>query len=532
MKIELFNNGGKSWKTFGVSYVKGFAFLGKNLLGEGELYNKFVEGIKQGFLADLLLKLNGNFSAIINYDGTTYLIADKLKSYPLLYMWQLEGWIVTDQAGRILESEQHLELNELAILTYLSCGYLHGDATLVEHCQIVMAGSYVKINETAEVIHYHRHIYVKQKKNRTDEEILKEGVEVMDKAFLRMIKSIGDRPIFIPLSGGYDSRLLACLCKKFNIPNISCFTYGDKASYEVSISKQVAKQLGFPWYYIEYTDELKMDFLKSDEYNDYMLFAMNLNTISHTQDFIAFKRLREKGIVPDNAVIIPGHSGEILGGDQVPYELLTTNRTVARLIYEKYYGWNVLKRKYRKGVIRYLGDDLNRTISSHDVNLACDLFNNWNIQNRQANFIVNAVRVYDYFGVDWRIPLWDDELSDFWLSVEWKQKYYQVLYNQYMFEGYFIPLGVAIYKPSSRTMKLLAKMKLPHGIKDRLKCWLSIHFDLFKKYYDPNNYYLWTEMLKGKLTKDATKYVAFLKNDINALTVLNQVALIKKMLVK
>ena len=81
-------------------------------------------------------------------------------------------------------------------------------------------------------------------------------------------------------------------------------------------------------------------------------------------------------------------------------------------------------------------------------------------------------------------------------------------------------------------MKLLAKMKLPHGIKDRLKCWLSIHFDLFKKYYDPNNYYLWTEMLKGKLTKDATKYVAFLKNDINALTVLNQVALIKKMLVK
>ncbi|MFR7808530.1 MAG: hypothetical protein ACLU4N_04210 [Butyricimonas faecihominis] len=183
MKIELFNNGGKSWKTFGVSYVKGFAFLGKNLLGEGELYNKFVEGIKQGFLADLLLKLNGNFSAIINYDGTTYLIADKLKIYPLLYMWQLEGWIVTDHAGRILESEQHLELNELAILTYLSCGYLHGDATLVEHCQIVMAGSYVKINETAEVIHYHRHIYVKQKKNRTDEEILKEGVEVMDKAF-------------------------------------------------------------------------------------------------------------------------------------------------------------------------------------------------------------------------------------------------------------------------------------------------------------------------------------------------------------
>ena len=532
MDVKLLNNGGKSWRTFGESHVKGFAFIGEDLLEEGELYYRLTEGMKQGTLVDVLLKLNGNFSAIINNGGTTYLIADKLKTYPLLYMRQSGDWVVTDQARVILESKQHLKLNEPAILTYLSCGYLHGDMTMIEHCHVVMAGSYVKIGEEAEVVHYHRHVYTKQKKSRTEEDILKEGVEVMDKAFLRMIKSIGDRPIFIPLSGGYDSRLLACLCKKFNIPNVSCFTYGGKTSYEVAISEQVAKQLGFPWYYVEYTDELKMEFLKSDEYSDYMLFAMNLNTTSHMQDFIAFKELRKKGIVPDDAVIVPGHSGEILGGDQVPYELLTTNRSVARLIYEKYYGWNVLKKKYRKFIVEYLGDDLNRTISSHDVNLACDLFNNWNIQNRQANFIVNAVRVYDYFGVDWRIPLWDDELSDFWLSVEWKQKYYQVLYNQYMFEGYFIPLGVAIYKPSSRTMKLLAKIKLPYGIKDRLKCWLSIHFDLFKKYYDPNNYYLWTERLKGKLTKDDTKYVAFLKNDINALTVLNQVTLIKKMLVK
>lgn len=533
MKIELFNNGGKSWKTFGESHVKGFAFLGKNLLGEGELYNKFVEGIKQGFLADLLLKLNGNFSAIINYDGTTYLIADKLKSYPLLYMLHLKDWIVTDQARGILESNQQLELNEKAILTYLSCGYLHDDMTIIERCHVVMAGSYVKINEKAEVFHYHRHIYTKQEKSRTEKDILKEGVEVMDKAFLRMVKTIGNRPIFIPLSGGYDSRLLACLCKKFDISNVSCFTYGDKTSYEVSISQQVANQLGFPWYYVEYTDELKIDFLNSNEYNDYILFAMNLNTTSHTQDFIAFRELRKKGIVPDNAVIIPGHSGDVLGGSHVKYDVLRkSNKCIAQLLLEKYYTWNVLRKRYRGLFIREFGQELSDVIASNDASLACSLFDNWNIQNRQANFIVNAVRVYEYFGIDWRIPLWDDKLSAFWLSIEWGQKCNQVLYDKYMFEGYFIPLDVAIHKPSYNTMKLLGKIKLPYRIKDKFKCWLSVHFNLFKKYYDPNNYYLWTETLKKELNGDDTKYVAYLKNDINALAALNQVRLIKKMLVK
>ncbi|MBS7199305.1 MAG: asparagine synthase [Bacteroidales bacterium] len=533
MEVKLLNNGGKLWVKFGESYVKGFAFIGENLLNENELYNWFVESIKQGFLSDLLLKLNGNFSAVINDDGATYLIADKLKSYPLLYMSQLGDWVVTDQAKEVLESGQPLELNERAILTYLSCGYLHGDMTIVEHCHMVMAGSYVKINEEAEVIHYHRHIYAKQEKIRTEEEILKEGVEVMDKAFLRMIKSIGDRPIFIPLSGGYDSRLLACLCRKFNIPNVSCFTYGDKISYEVVISEQVAKQLGFPWYYVEYTDDLKMKFLESDEYNDYMLFAMNLNTTSHIQDFIAFRELRKKGIVPDNAVIIPGHSGDALGGSHIEYNVLRkSNKSVAQLLIEKYYTLNVLRKKYKGLVFGELEQELNDVVAFNDVSLACSLFDNWNIQNRQANFIVNAVRVYEYLGVDWRIPLWDDELSDFWLSMEWEQKCNQVLYDKYMFKGYFIPLRVAIYKKKSSSMNFLAKLKFPYDMKGKFKYWLSTHFKVFKKYYDPNNFYLWVEVLKERLDENDTKFIRYLKNDINALAVLNHMQFIRKILDK
>ena len=38
--------------------------------------------------------------------------------------------------------------------------------------------------------------------------------------------------------------------------------------------------------------------------------------------------------------------------------------------------------------------------------------------------------------------------------------------------------------------------------------------------------------IEKKLDEDDMKYIAYLKNEINALTVLNQVRLIKKMLIK
>jgi asparagine synthase (glutamine-hydrolysing) len=129
---------------------------------------------------------------------------------------------------------------------------------------------------------------------------------------------------------------------------VSCYTYGIPESFEVKISKKVAETLGYPWYFVEYNEAKFLSVAKSPVGKDYIFWAMNLNTTSHHQDFIALKELREKGIIKNNAVIIPGHSGEILGRDQVPYHLLDSNRSVAELLYHKYFHWNILKEKYKK----------------------------------------------------------------------------------------------------------------------------------------------------------------------------------------
>lgn len=392
-------------------------------------------------------------------------------------------------------------------------------------CKIVSAGTYVQIDDEVNIYEYHKHIY--KKVSISDDEIMEGCVRTLENALKRMIISIGDRPVWIPLSGGYDSRLLACVCKKLNVKKVSCYTYGISDSFEVNISKKVAEILGYPWYYVEYNNAKFLSVVKSPIIKDYIFWAMNLNTTSHYQDFIAFKELREKGIIEDNAVIVPGHSGEILGRDHIPYHLLGSNKNVAELLYHRYFQWNILKKKYKKQVLNNLGTELNSTISKDDKTITGDLFSNWNIQNRQANYIVNAVRVYEYFGIDWRVPLWDDELSDFWFSLEWNKSSKVILYNHFMFEKYFIPMRVAIYKETGASRNLMAKIRLPFDIKSRLKKAMC-HLNYFKSKYDSNGFYNRVNYYLNELKKFQTNYIAVKKPDTNALVALYQIFLLEK----
>jgi len=45
-----------------------------------------------------------------------------------------------------------------------------------------------------------------------------------------------------------------------------------------------------------------------------------------------------------------------------------------------------------------------------------------NISVRQAEFIVNSVRVYEFFGYEWYSPIWNSEIMGFWAKVSLKYR--------------------------------------------------------------------------------------------------------------
>ena len=44
-------------------------------------------------------------------------------------------------------------------------------------------------------------------------------------------------------------------------------------------------------------------------------------------------------------------------------------------------------------------------------------------KTRQARYLVRNQRVYEFFNFDWRLPLWDQRLVEFFLYANFEEKY-------------------------------------------------------------------------------------------------------------
>ena len=446
--VKVCLNDSARWFTDRVSgHVRGWAFDGGVMLKGGALLGALALALRQGCLDATLQRLNGSFSAVLSDGDGVCLIADKLKSWPLLYFRDEDsgGWAVCDDGNEAVRMMGGCELDANMLPTFLSLGYLWGENTLCQRCRMVAAGTFVRLDSVAAS----SHVYSRPVARNLDADattIFGMASVALEDAFSRALELAGHRTIAIPLSGGYDSRLLACLCKMSGHGNVVCFTYGDAANPEVEVSRRVAGELGFPWFYVEYAYDKWQRFVCSGRLEEYLLHAGNLNAIGHIQDFIAIDELMANGAIPPDAVVMPGHTGDVLGGSHLPGRCGSGN--VAQLIYDKYYELNVLKRPCKAQAMRMLRGALPAVL--HGEEECLQAFYCWGKSSRQSNFIINSVRAYDQAGLDWALPLWDDAYASVWEAVPCLRLRGSALYDSFMFDRYFKPMGLAFAKPSLR----------------------------------------------------------------------------------
>lgn len=444
VRVCLRNDG--TWfhdETLG--YAKGWAFDGGRML-EGKTLLEHVAGAaRTGRLDETLRRLNGAF-ALIMTDGTSAcLISDKLKTRPLLYFRDDAGgdWTVCDNGEDVTRLMKGHTVDARMIPTFLALGHLTGDKTLYESCKIVPPGTRVSLDTEGETaIHYAR----KTERNYTGdaEELYAMSSNALRNAFARVAEVAGDRQIAIPLSGGYDSRLVACLCKNMGLDKVICFTYGYESNHETETSRRVAQTLGFRWFNVRYDDSKWKRLVDSGQLKAYLGYAGNLNAIGHIQDLMAIEELVHNGIIDKGCVVLPGHSGDTLGGSHLPPRC--TQDSIVGQMYDKYYELNVLWHTPRAQARQMLRDALPEHLDDEEECL--EALYEWVKTSRHGNFIINSVRAYEYAGLDWALPLWDDEYANVWESVPCQRLKGSALYETFMFEQWFEPMGVAFRKAS------------------------------------------------------------------------------------
>lgn len=413
-------------------YVKGHAFVDGKFFNEKHLAEYIQLSITDSTFSPpkmkkFLARLNGRFAFVVKTNNYTWAAVDRMRSFPIFY--QIENGTV--HLGDMVKTlDENLQWDTYRCREYLILGYTTGNTTLLKSVKQLQAGEYLLIDHNESVvkpIRYYRFLHdsVIIKKY---EQLVSDLAYHLKESFHRMLASTEDELLVVPLSGGWDSRLIVAMLKRYDVKNVVCFSYGVRGNPEMVTSKRVASVLGYPWYFVEYTRCNLAKAVFSEEMYSYWEYSGNLSSTPVISNWLAVKELKEKNVLKNKAIFIPGHSGDFLSGSHILpaiFQAKTCEDIVRSIIGTHYNRWdwkNALV-DFKNHIEAQLTD-----LSLKNKDAVVSALEYWDWQERQAKHIINSDRLYEYWGYDWRVPLWDHELMDFYCQVPLTFRIKQRLY--------------------------------------------------------------------------------------------------------
>jgi asparagine synthase (glutamine-hydrolysing) len=145
------------------------------------------------------------------------------------------------------------------------------------------------------------------------------------------------------------------------------------------------------------------------------------------QDFPTVKELKTQGKIPENSVFVPGHTGY---GTHIPDSASFDLEAYLAASLKKHYNlW-----PYGQELEKIFKQRISKSISGLEIKdneTFANAIEYFDSNERQPKFIYNSVRVYEFFGYEWRIPLCDTEVIEFFLRVPTKYRINCELYKKY-----------------------------------------------------------------------------------------------------
>ena len=471
-RVFLQNNKGFSWVSSEKCFVKGYFFdqSGNYFQGE-ELLNYFhaVESFTD--FEERVSYANGCFAVVLKNENDLFVATDRIRSVPLFYARFKGNWIVSDNPYYITEKTGFKAPDSTAVTEFLAAGYVTGNDTLVEELRQVQAGELIHFKKDDLHAKFYFSYRVNDALDEDYKDMKKAGNKVFNNAMQRLVKSLEGKTAVIPLSGGYDSRLIAVMLKKSGFERVICFTYGRKDNTEVSVSKRVAEKLNYPWYFVEYNDDLIKGFIKDAEFRDYYRFASSMTSMFFMQEYFAVRYLKENRLIPQESVFIPGHSGDFLAGSQLNkhsnLNLDEEESSIVQRIFDVKYCYV----KPDKHDTEKIHDRIHKSLKekySGENSLSYSIHEDWDFKEKLAKFNFNSITSYSFFGYEYRLPFWDNELIDFFRFLPLHVKINKYLYDDILSNEYFEPYKLNFTRELQPGESDLRKLKLKTRIKKHL----------------------------------------------------------------
>lgn len=417
----------KPWIELEKGFFSGSVFLGKKMLNQEDIRSIASSIITIEDAMRLIRSLNGHFAMALAIGDSIFLAVDRLRTIPLFY--EMNGEEVCVKNRILLDDITSHGINETAFKELDYSLFVTGNNTIACNIYSVMAGECIVITNGKINRKFYHELKTDSKVYNNDKNIFVLMNQLFGEVTQRLITYLNGRTAIIPLSGGHDSRLIVYYLKKYGYKDIISYTYGPEGNSESETSQKVAKYLGIKWYNIIYRPQLLQKFFKT-KFENITDFCFNGVSSVCVQDWYAVDYLKQQGVVPKDAVFVPGHSFDFLaGGHILPKYIEKSSITQEQLIKD------IVWKHFSEGV-RELPQDqydyykryiLNEYLKGYPQILnnrdACCIYHNFDLRERQSKFICNQVRIYEYYGYDWFLPLWDSKLTDFWMSIDIELRY-------------------------------------------------------------------------------------------------------------
>jgi len=266
--------------------------------------------LSKSFVNEVLLNISGNYSFIIESPSFLFCVTDPIRSFPIYFYKKNNDFCVSNSVSIIRDKYNAFKVNKVALLEFQMSGYCIYGGTLYKDISQLDSGSFVlKSNTTFKINRYCKYYDNNNFSDISKNKLLDEFHEISLSVFQKIIKSLKDRPVWIPLSGGYDSRFILSMLVSLGYENITTYTYGVKNLWEVKAAQFYAKKAGVKWIHIPFTRDTKKKYFSQD-CQRYIKYATGYNSIAHLADYYALTDLVQQKIIQKDAVIINAQSGD------------------------------------------------------------------------------------------------------------------------------------------------------------------------------------------------------------------------------
>ncbi|MBD3404262.1 hypothetical protein GF420_15340 [candidate division GN15 bacterium] len=397
-------------------------------------------------LGDLLSATDGAFAIVVSDGDEIAAAVDRVRSFPLFYARGDGRLYLSDDPLWVAECRGAMEIDDLARIELQVAGFVTGAHTLMASVRQLQAGEKLHYDDHTGRLTVSRYFAFRHSEtdDRTDDDWC-DAVDEMHRQVLgRLVEGLDGRPVALPLSGGYDSRVVAWMLKRLGYDNVFCFTYGKRNNWESRVSRQVADQLGFRWVNLPDSYYAWRRFFGTDERARYYQFAGRIVSLPHMQDYLAVRQLREDKLISEDAVFVPGHSGDFVAGSHIPAafdrDTITRRDLLDQVYREHFWLWARPLSELQDLFDDRIGSQLDDR-DGFDRHAAADAYEYWDWQERQAKFICNSVRVYEFLGYEWRLPMWDELFMGLWQRVPFDKRLGRRLFFKYVRTREGLPLS-------------------------------------------------------------------------------------------